>query len=140
MNKYIILILFFFIVPAKSEIAYIDINFILNSSEVGKSLNNYIKKISDEKNNKFKNIESELIKKEQSIIAQQNILEKKEFENKITNLSKEVNLYRTNKKKTIDEINNLRIQNSKKILNLINPIITKYVDERSISLVLPKKI
>ena len=33
----------------------------------------------------------------------------------------------------------MRIQNTKKILNLLNPIVTKYVEQQSISIVLPKK-
>ena len=43
------------------------------------------------------------------------------------------------KKSSIDKINNIKIENTKKILKYLNPIITKYVDDNSISLVIPKK-
>ena len=39
----------------------------------------------------------------------------------------------------MDEINKINIKNTKKILKHLNPIITKYVEENSISIVLPKK-
>ena len=41
---------------SKAEIVYIDINFILNSSEVGKYLNNYIEKINNQASLKYKKI------------------------------------------------------------------------------------
>ena len=62
-----------------AQIVYIDINFILNSSEVGKSLNIYIKKIRDENNTSYKEIEGQFIRKEKELLDQQNILKKEEF-------------------------------------------------------------
>ena len=67
----------------KAEIAYIDINFILKTSEVGKYLNKHIQKLKKKIIKKFKEIENELIKKEKLLIAQQNILNKDEFEKKL---------------------------------------------------------
>ena len=141
MKKYLLIILFlnFFVSSTKAEITYIDLNFLLSNSKVGMSLNRYLKKLDDDNNLKFKSIESELIKKEQTLIAQQNILEKSEFEKKINNLSKEVQKYRGNKKISIENIKKIKVENTKKILNLLNPIITKYVEDNSITLVLPKK-
>ncbi len=123
----------------KAEIAYIDINLILNTSDVGKYLNNYIQNINNKNLSIYKKKEVELLNKEKLLIAQQNILEKKEFEKKFKNLSNEVQKYRSERKKNTDEINQIKIQNTKKILNLLNPIITKYVENNSISLVIPKK-
>ena len=123
----------------KAEIAFIDINFVLNNSEVGKNLNNYIKNINNENLLALKNKEGELIKKEKLLISQQNIIEKSEFEKKLKNLSTEVQKYRSDRKKYSEEMNQIKINNTKKILNILNPIITKYVDDNSISLVIPKK-
>ncbi len=139
MKKYISIFVLLIIFPVKAQIAYIDINLILNKSNVGKSLNVYISELNTKNNEKYKKIEDELIQKEQTLISQQNILEKAEFEKKIANLTKQVQIYRSNKKKSIDEIKNIKINNSKKILNILNPIITNYVEENSISIVLPKK-
>ncbi len=123
----------------KAEIAFIDINFVLNNSEVGKNLNNYIKNINNENLLALKNKEGELIKKEKLLISQQNIIEKSEFDKKLKNLSTEVQKYRSDRKKYSEEMNQIKINNTKKILNILNPIITKYVDDNSISLVIPKK-
>ena len=142
MKKYLFLVILIFInfqSDTKAEIAYIDIKLILNESDVGKYLNNYIKEINDKEISTYKNREKELVDKEKLLIAQQNILEKSEFDKKFNILSKEVQEYQSDRKKFNDQINQIKITNTKKILNLLNPIITKYVEDNSISLVLPKK-
>ena len=122
-----------------AQIVYIDINFILNSSEVGKSLNIYIKKIRDENNTSYKEIEGQFIRKEKELLAQQNILKKEEFDQKLKILSNEINIYKTEKKSSLNKLKKIQLDNTKKILEILNPIITNYVDKNSISLVVPKK-
>ncbi len=141
--KIIFISFFVFIVnfqsSLKAEIAYIDINFILNNSDVGKNLNKYIKDINNKNLLTYKNRESDLLNKEKLLLSQQNILEKSEFDKKLKILSREVQKYRSDKKKYTEEVKQIKINNTKRILNLLNPIITKYVDDNSISLVIPKK-
>ena len=135
----ILLILNFFTFSSKSEIAYIDLNLILNKSAVGDHLNKHIEKIKNKNINKFKEIEKQLIEKEKSLLIQKNIISEEEFNKKLNNLKKEVEKFRSNKKKYIDDLNNLRIENTKEILKILNPIITNYVNLNSISIVIPKK-
>ena len=141
MKKIIVFFIFlnFITFGAKAQIVYIDINFILNTSYVGKDLNSHINKIKSENLEKYNIIQNSLINKEKSIIAQQNIIDKKEFEKKLSILAIEVEKYRSDKKSSIDQINKIRIERTKEILKVLNPIITKYVDTNSISLVIPKK-
>ncbi len=124
---------------AKAQIVYIDINYILNSSEVGKNLNNYLIRIKNQNSSKYEKIENDLVNKEKSLIAQQNILEKEEFQKKLEKLTSEVQKYRSDRKVSLEELNNIKINKTKEILSTLNPIITKYVDENSISIVIPKK-
>ena len=135
----ILLILNFFTFSSKSEIAYIDLNLILNKSAVGDHLNKHIEKIKNKNINKFKEIEKQLIEKEKSLLIQKNIISEEEFDKKLNNLKKEVEKFRSDKKKYIDDLNNLRIENTKEILKILNPIITNYVNLNSISIVIPKK-
>ena len=128
-----------FTLNSYSQIVYIDINFILNTSEVGKSLNKYIKELSNEYSIDYSKIEKNLVQKEKELIAQQNIIDKSEFEKKLSNLSKEINKYRSDKKLSQESLNKIKLSNTKKILKILNPIITEYVDSNSISLVIPKK-
>ena len=124
---------------SKAEIVYIDINFILNSSDVGKNLNTYLETIKNQNSLKYEEIENDLVNKEKSLIAQQNILDKEQFQKKLKKLTSEVQKYRSDKKVSLEELNNIKINKTKEILLALNPIITKYVDENSISIVIPKK-
>ncbi len=123
----------------RAEIVYIDINFILKNSQLGKSLNNYLTKIENENSEKYNKIENELIKKEKSLIAQQNILDNNEFQKKLKILSNEVQKFRSDKKKSIENFKEIRIKKTREILEILNPIITNYVEKNSISIVVPKK-
>ena len=129
----------FFTTSLKAQIAYIDMNLVLNKSEVGKYLNSHIEKIKKKNIEKFKEIEKNLIDKEKLLISQHNILDNNEFDKKLAILKKEVNKYKSDKKLHVDQLNKIKIDSTKQILKVLNPIITKYVDLNSISLVIPKK-
>ncbi len=121
------------------KIVYIDINLILNQSEIGKILNDYINSKNNENSLNYKKVEAVLLNKEKSLIAQQNILDENEFKKKLSLLSEEIKNFRKEKKQSLENLNNIKIENTKKILSFLNPIITNYVDKNSISLVIPKK-
>ena len=137
--SFIFLFIFIFTFNAKSEIAYIDINHILKTSEVGKHLNLHINNKRNEFLKKFKLIEDELINKEKLLLSQQNVLSKDEFENKIKLLTKEVQNYKKNKETNINNLNQFKVEKTKEILKELNPIIASYVNINSISIVIPKK-
>ena len=139
----IILILIFFIhcnySYAENKIAYIDINNILNNSIVGQSITKYIKDIKEKKKKEFLLIENKLLDKEKDIIKKKNIIEKAEFDNKVSILKNEINEYTNQKSKFNKEIDEKKIKYTKVVLNVLNPIISKYVEDNSITIVFPKK-
>jgi len=139
-----IILLFIFIINfensyAENKIAYIDINHILNNSIVGQSISKHIKKIKEKKNNELVLIEKKLTDKEEDIIKKKNIIEKNEFEKQVNILKKEIAEYRNKKIKINEEIDKKKIKYTKIVLNTLNPIISKYVEENSITIVFPKK-
>ena len=139
-----IFLLFIFILNfencyAENKIAYIDKNHILNHSIVGQSISKHIKKIKEKKNNELVLIEKKLTDKEEDIIKKKNIIEKSEFEKQVNILKKEIGEYRNKKIKINEEIDKKKIKYTKIVLNTLNPIISKYVEENSITIVFPKK-
>ena len=124
---------------AENKIAYIDINHILNMSIVGQSISKHIKKIKEKKNNELVLIKKKLTDKEEDIIKKKNIIEKNEFEKQVNILKKEIAEYRNKKIKINEEIDKKKIKYTKIVLNTLNPIISKYVEENSITIVFPKK-
>ena len=124
---------------AADKIAYIDINIILNNSLAGQSISKHIKEIKDKKTKEFIKIEKKLEAKEQEILKQKNIIEKNKFDDQVNDLRDEVNNYNNEKKIFNDEINSKKVKYTKIILNKLNPIISNYVEENSITIVFPKK-
>ena len=84
---------------ANENIRFININYIVNNSEAGKSLNKIIenesKKIMSELNDLGKKIEN----KKDKIISQKNILKKEEYEKLVKTYDDEVKKYNNIRKK-----------------------------------------
>jgi len=141
MKKFFIFIFFWNInlSYANENIFYIDINYILENSIVGKSINTQIKTIQNKENENFKIEEKKLIEKEKKLISQKNILDEKQFKIQLDKHKKNLSDYRNQKKAFIDNLNKKKTDYLKIVLNSLNPIISKYVEENEISLVLQKK-
>ena len=135
-----LLILKFNFVYADEKIAFIDLNFIMNNSLSGKSINNFINIIKDKKIEEFNIIESKIKKDENDLISKKNIIEKKIYNQKVDQIKLRINNYNNDRqvfKKYLDE---RKIIYTNKLLESLNPIISNFVEKNSISVVLPKKM
>ena len=88
---------------------------------------------------KFKENEQNLKKEEKEILTQKNILKKDEYQRKVESFQKKVKDYNSVRKENLQNLNNRRISATKKIIEILNPILTKYMKDNSISLILRKK-
>ena len=137
----IILTIFKFeIALANEKIAFIDLNFILNNSIAGKSINIEINDISKEKNKDFKVIESEIKKDENELISKKNIIEESIYNKKVNEIRIRINNYKLERQKYNKNLNDKKIKYNNFLLEKLNPIISGYVEKNSISIVLPKKM
>ena len=84
------------------------------------------------------NIKKSLDDKKKKIVAQKNILKKDEFQNLVNNYEKEVNDFNNLRKNKTKEFNDFRVGSKKKILDVINPLLTKFLENNSISILLQK--
>ena len=78
-------------------------------------------------------------KKENEINNQKNILKKEEIDNKIKEINKLLKNYKSNLQKFNNEIIDNKKKYSEKILTVLNPILTSYVEKNKINLVIEKK-
>ena len=135
-----IFFLFFFIgiSTANENIRFININYIVNNSEAGKTLSKIIqnknKKITSELNELGKKIEN----RKKKIISQKNILKKEEYGNLVNEYEKEVENFKGMRKKKMDDFNKFQINSQKKILEKLNPVITAFLEKESIQILLQK--
>ena len=137
----IILTIFKFeIAIANEKIAFIDLNFILNNSIAGKSINSFINDLSKEKNKDFEVIESEIKEDENELISKKNIIEESIYNQKVNEIRLRINNYKLERQKYNKSLNDKKIKYNKVLLEKLNPIISNYVEKNSITVVLPKKI
>ena len=124
---------------AKENIRFININYIVNNSEAGKTLNKIIenktKKITSELNNLGKKIED----KKNKIIAQKNILKKDEYEKLVKTYEDEVKRFNNIRVKKNEDFNKYRLNSQKKIIEALNPLITAFLKKESIQILLQKE-
>ena len=136
---YLFLILFnFSIAYAEQKIAYIDIDYIIKNSIVGKQISEHISNLKNSKTNEFKAIEKNFKDKEKKLIAKKNIISEEKFRSEINSLNKELKSYNDKRKKFAKSLEIKNINLTKKILETLNPIISEFVNQNEISLVLSK--
>jgi len=135
------LVVFFYLYSGNlsAEIFYIDIDKIINQTNVGKHINKEFEnsnKINDAKNLESKN---KLQEREESLIAQKNILEASEFNNKLNLFRKDVSNFNQLSQKSTRDLQNKLMKNKANFLKLIEPILLEYVSENNITYLLQKK-
>ena len=135
------LIFLFFSVSlsAENKTAYIDLDLIVNKSDIGIKL---IKKISIFETNlkdKFLSKETILKKKEKELIDQKNIISKTDFQKKLSELKMDIKKFNQESEKERKKLIITRNNYNLKLLKAINPILATYSEEKNISILLQKK-
>ena len=142
--KFLIIIFFYLIIivpssaSSQEKVVFLDINLVLSKSNKGKLI---LKKL-DEKNKAnlsqlklkediLKNLEIDLEKKK-------NILSENELEDQINDLKNKIINFKKEKKILTDEFNKFKNKEIAALMQLINPIISDYVEKNSINLVIDK--
>jgi len=140
--KIILILLFFFkltLLNATEKYVYVDMDFLVNNSEAGKQIYSKISKIHKKKIEELKRIAEELKKGEAKIINQKNVISKEEFDKKLSELRKKANNYQKERSNSTKSLSQKRIKATKDLLNLIQPILTQYASDNSISVIFNKK-
>ena len=142
MNFFFKKIIFFFLLISVSEasnsVKFIDINFIISNSISGKNLTQIIEKKNKKIASELSEIGKKLEEQKNKIITQKNILKKEELDNLVKGYEIEVKKFNELRKKKRDEFNNFSINSKKKIIDLLNPLITTYLEKESIQMLLQK--
>ena len=124
---------------SSEKTAFIDIDFVLNNSYLGKSIYKELEKI-NKSNIKKLALKEENIKKKKDIINKtKNITSKEKLEKDIILFNQELEVYRVEKDKIFDQFKKKKQQDLENFLKQINPIIQEYMKTNSIDIVLDKK-
>ncbi len=142
LRKYIlILVLFFFNFPvlcASENIVFIDIDYVLNNSNLGKNIYKDLEKVNKNNIDLLSKKEKIIKEKKNEINKKKNITSKDQLEKDIKIFNQEVEKY---KKEKNDLLNNFKKNKDNKLqsfLKDINPLIQDYMKKNSIDLILEK--
>ncbi len=137
--KIFLLILFIGTSNANENIRFININYIVNNSEVGKDLNKIIEKKSKKITSELNDLSKKIENKKDKIISQKNILKKEEYQKLVKTYEDEVNKYNNIRIKKNEDFNKFRVNSQKKIIEALNPLITAFLKKESVQILLQKE-
>ncbi len=135
-----VFIIFFYQTNAYSNnIVYLDVQYIIDNSKLGKFYKNKVKIVQDGNNLELKKKENKIKEKETEINNQKNILSKDEIDKKVKELNELIKNYQVNRRDFSNKIIEKKKNYTTKILNKLNPLLTDYVEKNDIVLVVEKK-
>ncbi len=124
---------------SSEKIAFIDIDYVLNNSNLGKIIINELDQVNN-KNIKTLNQKEQILKKKKDDINKtKNISSKEQLEKDILNFNQEIEKFRSEKNKFLNEFKLLKETKLDNFLKKINPYIKEYMKNNSIDILLEKK-
>ena len=132
---------FFFsnITNSNNNIAFLDVQYIIDKSNLGVQYKKKIDLKVKEIQSKLSNSETKIKKKEIEINNKKNILKKEEITVMINELNNDLKEYKILRKSLNEDLIKEKRLYSKKILEILNPLLTNYVETNNIKLVIEKK-
>ena len=126
-------------VSANSNVVFIDLDSVLSVSKSGSHILKQLNIIKDKNIKDFESKAKILKIYEEKIVKQKNILSPEDFQLEVNKLKEDINKYNNYRDGKVKDYNQLKLDNTNKLLKLINLIITQYSKDESISIVLQKK-
>ena len=137
----IICILFLGISNSYSEqkIAFIDLDFVVENTNIGKKILKELNDLNSQNIKKLKLREEELKLNEEAIKKKQNIISENEYKKEINLLKDKIKTFRNEKNIMVSNFNKDKNQKIKNLFDQMNPIIQNYMNLNSIDILLDRK-
>lgn len=123
---------------AENKIVFIDIDFLMKNSNIGKLSLKKLENLNTKNVKILKDNEQILKDKENILLQKKNIISKEEFEKEINNLRIQINDFKVKKDNMVKGFNNLKVEELNKVLAKFNIKIQDYMSQNSIDIVLNK--
>ena len=139
---YLTFISFFLVInvaQANSNIVYVDIDFLIKNSNIGKASLDKLETINKKNIKKLTDREAELKKNESDLKNKQNIISTDQFEEEVNLLKEKIKLYNSEKDKMVNDFNKIKVEEINILMNKFNSVIQVFMNQNSIDVVLDKK-
>ena len=124
---------------SSEKIAFVDIDLIINSSNIGNKLNKDLNEKIKKEDNRLKKKEKELKSKEDKILNQKNVLSEDELNKLLVELRKEINDFRQERISINNKFRDQKLRETNSLVTSLNNILANYAEKNSISLIIQKK-
>ena len=142
LSRYFFILIFYISSTSYSisaeKTVFLDIDFILNNSNYGKSIYSRLDGLNKKNFDNLVKMEKDLEKKKKSIDVSKNISTKENFEQQISLFNQDVKNFRSEKSKILKNFELKKKNEIDNFLVKVNPIVQDYMKANSISIVLPK--
>ena len=124
---------------SSEPIAYIDMDFIIENSNIGKRTLESINILNEKNINELKKKEKILKDLESKIISKRNIISKEIFDKEVLLFKQKANKFKKDQLKIVENFNNYKKKELEGIYSKITPIIKAYMEEKSVKILLDSK-
>ena len=118
---------------------FIDLKLILNQSDAGKKAQKYLKSKLDNGIKDLQQKEKKILDEEKKIIQQKKVLSQEEYKNKVTELRTKVSSLQKKRNSLLETVAKQRQKAKNELLKTLNPILSTYMKEKNINMVIDKK-
>ena len=139
LNILFFVIFFSSISYAIEKIVYVDMNFLINSSKAGISINKQMENLIKKNNQEYEKIEKKLLKEEEDILKKKNVLDPQKFNEEVANFKDKIKKFRTERRDQIENIKKKNINAKNELVKIVTKVLAEYSAKNEISLVLNKE-
>ena len=118
---------------------YLDFKFILNESDAGKKAQNSLKSKLEKGIKSVKAKEKSIQEEEKKVIQQKKLIKPEEYKKKVDELRKRVSNLQKERNDLLENVAKQRAKARTELLKNLNPIISEYMKEKKIRMVVDKK-
>ncbi len=118
---------------------YLDFKFILNESNAGKKAQNSLKSKLEKGIKSVKAKEKSIQEEEKKVIQQKKLIKPEEYKKKVDELRKKVSNLQKERNDLLENVAKQRAKARTELLKNLNPIISEYMKEKKIRMVVDKK-
>ena len=142
-KKIHLLFIFIFLISndvlAQDKVAFIDLNYLFNTSSAGKKINEQVMSRGKKINSEVKQFQKNIVSEKEKLLSQKNVIAEEEFRSKFVKIEKEIKEFNQNvlsKQKKLNNFNNkAKTEFSKKLASILE----EYSKQNSISLIIRKE-
>ena len=142
LNKLLFIFIFFLNttqVNSSESIAYIDMDFVIKNSNIGKKTLETINILNDKNINELNEKEKILKDLESKIVSKKNIISKENFDKEVLLFKEEAKKFKEDQLKIVENFNDYKKRELDDILSKISPIINAYMEKNSVKILLDSK-